>query len=305
MRGGALTHGVAFGAVVAVALAASVWSPGAKEHPLATWPMIGHDVENSRSQPDEGLIKRSTVDRLSPAWTFVTGGDVSATPAVDVEQDESGRTRTVVYFPDWGGNLWKLDADSKQVVWTRLIGSYNGIAGSISRTSPALHDGMLYVGDLRGNMMGIDAAPIQFPSISFSLVVLLVVFFLLGYTFYAALFAAVGAMVNSEQEAQQAQLPIVMLLIISIMFLQPVLNAPDGKLANLLTWLPFSSPIVMPLRMSAVSVPAWEVAASIFALAAGCYIAVWIAARIYRTGLLMYGKRPTMFEVARWVREAR
>jgi ABC-2 type transport system permease protein len=155
------------------------------------------------------------------------------------------------------------------------------------------------------SMMGIDAAPIQFPSISFGLVVLLVVFFLLGYTFYAALFAAVGAMVNSEQEAQQAQLPIVMLLIISIMFLQPVLNAPDGKLANLLTWLPFSSPIVMPLRMSAVSVSAWEVAASIFALAAGCYIAVWIAARIYRTGLLMYGKRPTMFEVARWVREAR
>jgi len=158
MRGGSLTHGVAFGAVVAVALAVSAWSLGAKDHSLVTWPMIGHDVENSRSQPDEGLIKRSTVDRLAPAWTFVTGGDVSATPAVDVERDESGRTRTVVYFPDWGGNLWKLDADSKQVVWTRLIGSYNGIAGSISRTSPALHDGLLYVGDLRGNMMGIDAA---------------------------------------------------------------------------------------------------------------------------------------------------
>jgi ABC-2 type transport system permease protein len=155
------------------------------------------------------------------------------------------------------------------------------------------------------SMMGIDAAPIQFPSISFGLVLLLIVFFLLGYTFYAALFAAIGSMVNSEQEAQQAQLPIVMLLIISIMFLQPVLNAPDGKLANILTWLPFSSPIVMPLRMSAVNVAAWEVAASIFALAAGCYIAVWIAARIYRTGLLMYGKRPTLFELARWVREAR
>jgi ABC-2 type transport system permease protein len=154
-------------------------------------------------------------------------------------------------------------------------------------------------------MMGIDAAPIQFPSISFGLVLLLIVFFLLGYTFYAALFAAIGAMVNSEQEAQQAQLPIVMLLIISIMFLQPVLNSPDGKLANILTWLPFSSPIVMPLRMSAVNVAAWEVAASIFALAAGCYIAVWIAARIYRTGLLMYGKRPTLMELARWVREAR
>jgi len=151
--------------------------------------------------------------------------------------------------------------------------------------------------------MPIDASPVQFPSTSIGQVTLLVVFFMLGYTFYAALFAAIGAMVNTEQEAQQAQLPVVMLLILSIMFLQPVLNAPDGKLANTLTWLPFSSPIVMPLRMSAVTVPAWEIAASIFALMAGCYIAVWLAARIYRTGLLMYGKRPSIGEVARWVRQ--
>jgi ABC-2 type transport system permease protein len=95
-----------------------------------------------------------------------------------------------------------------------------------------------------------------------------------------------------------------MLLILSIVFLQPVLNSPDGKLANTLTWFPFSSPIVMPLRMSAVAVPAWEIAASLFALVAGCYIAVWVAARIYRTGLLMYGKRPTFRELVRWVRAA-
>jgi ABC-2 type transport system permease protein len=89
----------------------------------------------------------------------------------------------------------------------------------------------------------------------------------------------------------------------TILFLQPVLNAPDGKLANTLTWLPFSSPIVMPLRMSATNVPPWEIAASLFALIAGCYIAVWLAARIYRTGLLMYGKRPSIGELARWVRQ--
>jgi ABC-2 type transport system permease protein len=154
------------------------------------------------------------------------------------------------------------------------------------------------------NMMGIDATPMQFPSTTISQTVILVVFFMLGYTFYAALFAAVGSTVNTEQEAQQAQLPIVMLLIVSIMFLQPVLNSPDGKLANTLTWLPFSSPIVMPLRMSAVSVPTWEIVASLFALMAGCYIAVWVAARIYRTGLLMYGKRPTMREMMRWVRHS-
>jgi len=152
-------------------------------------------------------------------------------------------------------------------------------------------------------MMGIDATPLGFPSATVGQMAVLVMFFMLGYTFYAALFAAIGAMVNTEQEAQQAQLPVVMLLIVSIMFLQPVLNAPDGKLANTLTWLPFSSPIVMPLRMSAVSVPGWEIAASLFALVAGCYIAVWVAARIYRTGLLMYGKRPSMSELARWVRQ--
>jgi ABC-2 type transport system permease protein len=152
------------------------------------------------------------------------------------------------------------------------------------------------------SMMGIDAAPFQFPEMSIGQLAVLVMFFMLGYTFYAALFAAIGATVNTEQEAQQAQLPVVMLLVLSIMFLQPVLNSPDGKLANTLTWLPFSSPIVMPLRMSAVTVPMWEITASLFALVAGCYIAVWVAARIYRTGLLMYGKRPSMSEVMRWVR---
>jgi ABC-2 type transport system permease protein len=153
--------------------------------------------------------------------------------------------------------------------------------------------------------MGINAAPVQFPTISAGQLVLLVLFFLLGYTFYAALFAAIGAMVNTEQEAQQAQMPVVLLLVVSIMFLQPVLNSPDGALATNLAWLPFSSPIVMPLRMTAVNVPPWEIGLSLFALSAGCYIAIYIAARIYRTGLLMYGKRPTFREVARWVSESR
>ena len=148
---------------------------------------------------------------------------------------------------------------------------------------------------------GASATPLQLPSVSWGQAVLLLLFFLLGYTFYAALFAAIGATVSTEQEAQQAQMPVVLLLVISIMFLQPVLNDPEGALAVNLGWLPFSSPIVMPLRMSAVTIPSWEIALSLFALMAGCYIAVYVAARIYRTGLLMYGKRPTFREVIRWV----
>jgi len=152
---------------------------------------------------------------------------------------------------------------------------------------------------------GASATPLQLPSVGWDQAILLILFFVLGYTFYAALFAAIGATVSTEQEAQQAQMPVVLLLVMSIMFLQPVLNNPEGALATNLGWLPFSSPIVMPLRMSAVSIPPWEIGLSLFALAAGCYIAVYIAARIYRTGLLMYGKRPSMREIARWVKEAK
>ena len=152
--------------------------------------------------------------------------------------------------------------------------------------------------------LGVSVQPMQLPTVSLSMLAILVVFFLLGYTFYAALFAAIGAMVNSEQEAQQAQLPAVMLLVATVMFLQPVLSNPDGMLAVVLSWLPFSSPIVMPLRMSAVSVGGWHITLSILCLIASCYIAVVIAARIYRTGLLMYGKQPELREVIRWMRQS-
>jgi ABC-2 type transport system permease protein len=109
-------------------------------------------------------------------------------------------------------------------------------------------------------------------------------------------------MVNSEQEAQQAQLPVVLLLVSSIVMFQTILSRPDGELSRVLSLLPFSSPVVMPLRMSIVAVPTLDIAASILLLIAGCLAVVWIASRIYRVGMLMYGKRPTMGELLRWVR---
>jgi ABC-2 type transport system permease protein len=151
---------------------------------------------------------------------------------------------------------------------------------------------------------GLDAAPMPMPSVTAMQLVMLFIFFLLGYTLYSALFATVGAMVSSEQEAQQAQMPVVLMLVISIMFLQPVLLEPDGQLAITLALLPISSPIMMPLRMSTVDVPPWEIGLSMLALAAGCYLAVYFAAKVYRTGLLMHGKRVSFREVFRWIRAA-
>jgi ABC-2 type transport system permease protein len=150
----------------------------------------------------------------------------------------------------------------------------------------------------------IESTPMLIPDISIGSAILLVVFFVLGYTFYAALFAMVGATVTNEQDAQQAQMPVVMLLVVSAFALAPVLAAPESKLAYTMAWLPFSSPIIMPLRMSVVSLEAFDIITSLVILLCSCYIAVVLAARVYRTGLLMYGKRPALREVVRWMRRA-
>jgi len=131
---------------------------------------------------------------------------------------------------------------------------------------------------------------------------LVVLFFVLGFIFFGSLYAAVGATVNSESEARQAAQPVVLLLVMTVVLVQPVLYNPSGRLARALSIFPVSAPILMPLRMAISDVPAVEVMASIVALLAGCAAAVWVAARIYRIGLLMYGKRPTLVELARWVR---
>jgi len=140
------------------------------------------------------------------------------------------------------------------------------------------------------------------PDVTVGMGLMLLLFFVAGYVFYSALFAAVGAMVSTEQEAQQALMPIILLLVSSFVFFQPILSNPTSGLAQTLSWLPFSAPIVMPLRMAVIPVAGWEVAVALTSVAAGSYIAVWIAARIYRTGMLMYVKRPTMRELARWLR---
>jgi ABC-2 type transport system permease protein len=149
--------------------------------------------------------------------------------------------------------------------------------------------------------LGVPATPFQLPDISIGLAILLLLFFLLGFTFYASLYAAVGSSINTEQEAQQAVLPLLIMLVATAVFINPILMNPTGRTAFVMSILPFSAPIIMPLRLAIGSVPWWDLALSLVGLALSCVVAVWIAARIYRVGLLMYGKRPTMKEMARWI----
>jgi ABC-2 type transport system permease protein len=128
--------------------------------------------------------------------------------------------------------------------------------------------------------------------------------FLMGYFLYSSLFAAVGAMCSSEEEAQQLQLPVVMLVVIPFIFLFPVMDNPDGTFAVLMSLVPFFTPILMFGRVALGAAPLWEVLLSVVGMALAILLLAWVAGRIYRVGILMQGKRPTLPELWRWVREA-
>jgi ABC-2 type transport system permease protein len=139
------------------------------------------------------------------------------------------------------------------------------------------------------------------PSITVGAALALLLIFILGFFLYAALYAAVGATVDNQEDAQQASLPLMLLLICSTMFIGPVWLSPTSTLARVSSWIPFSAPVLMPLRMSITQVPTLEIAGTITGLALSCALAIWAAARIYRVGLLMYGKRRSLAEIVRWL----
>lgn len=150
--------------------------------------------------------------------------------------------------------------------------------------------------------LGVTSSSLSLPNVTFLELLPLFLYFVLGYLMYAALFAAVGSVVSSEQEAQQAQTPVIMLLVGSMALLQPALEDPNGPIARTMSLVPFSSPILMPLRLGLASVETSELVLSIvllFATAAGTLLA---AGRLYRTALLMHGKRPSLVEILRWIR---
>lgn len=126
-------------------------------------------------------------------------------------------------------------------------------------------------------------------------------YFLGGYLMYSALFAAIGSAVDNETETQQFMLPITIPLIFAfIISVNVVPNAPDSALAFWLSIIPLTSPVVMMVRI-AYDVPTWELLLSMGLLIAGFVFTVWIAGRIYRTGILMYGKKVTFKELGKWL----
>jgi ABC-2 type transport system permease protein len=133
-------------------------------------------------------------------------------------------------------------------------------------------------------------------------IVFFVVYFVLGFMLYASIAAALGAMTNSEQELQQLNMFLVMPLACCFFAMGIIISNPNSVLSTILSLIPFMTPLIMYLRISLAMPPVWQIALSIGLMLVTIYGILWVASRIYRVGILMYGKKPTLPEILRWLK---
>ncbi|HKI89840.1 MAG TPA: ABC transporter permease, partial [Draconibacterium sp.] len=138
---------------------------------------------------------------------------------------------------------------------------------------------------------------LNLPLILFSFVF----YFLVGYLLYSSLLGAVGAAVDNDEDSQQMVFPVTFPLILSIMLLFPIARNPEGPVAFWGSIIPFTSPVAMLARVP-YGVPVWELLLSMFLLVLTTVGAIWAAAKIYRIGILMYGKKVNLKELIKWLR---
>jgi ABC-2 type transport system permease protein len=148
-----------------------------------------------------------------------------------------------------------------------------------------------------------NGVPVSIPSIPIVNYLYFALFFLMGYFVYSTLYALIGSMVTTAQEGGQLAMPIVFLLVIGFYFFFPVGQSPDSSFAFWVSMIPFFAPVTMMVRISTQSPPFWQIALSLFIGFGTVALLTWVASRIYRVGMLMYGKKATIPEVIRWVRQ--
>jgi len=142
----------------------------------------------------------------------------------------------------------------------------------------------------------------RFPTIPPYIFIYFVIFFILGYFLYSTVFAAIGSMVNSEKEAQQLMMPVIMMLVIPLLLIMFIMRSPDSSLSVGLSLFPFFAPMLMLLRICILLPPTVQILSSIALLVVTIVFMIWLSSKIYRVGVLMYGKPPRLPEIIKWIR---
>jgi ABC-2 type transport system permease protein len=201
-----------------------------------------------------------------------------------------------------------LVALTQFVMWILLTGAlYLGFSAYMGLSNPdILSQGTVMAQEITANDItnneGVQNILQIVHSIDFGTIICcFLAFFILGYLLYATLYAAVGSLVDNNTDSQQFTLPITVPLIVAIITSFYIVNNPDGNLSVWLSMIPFTSPISMMVRIP-FGVPIWQIVLSIVLLAGTFVLMTWIAAKIYRTGILMYGKKLSYKEIFKWLK---
>ena len=145
----------------------------------------------------------------------------------------------------------------------------------------------------------------EIPNIPVGIIVAFIFYFLVGYFMYATIFAAIGSAVDQESDAAQLQSPVIFAIITPMLFMPAITSNPDSALASVLSLIPFFTPILMTVRIAATTVPLWEIILSVVLSVGFVFLLLWIASKIYRVGILMYGKKPKLKDLIKWIRLAK
>jgi ABC-2 type transport system permease protein len=186
-----------------------------------------------------------------------------------------------------------------------MMGKLTGI-GAVGLTQFAIWQGTLALLSAPGLAASFAFLPEGFkmPTITAWMVIHFGILFLLGFFVFASFYAAIGAAFNNQQEAQQVASVGIIFLMAPLFFMYPVINAPDGRLAVVTSMIPIFTPLVMTLRIALQMPPAWQILLAELITVGFIFGMVWLCGRVYRVGILMYGKKPTVGEILRWVRHA-
>jgi ABC-2 type transport system permease protein len=189
-----------------------------------------------------------------------------------------------------------------------LLGKVIGV-GLVGLTQMTIWGGSVFlVGSNKeriAGVFGVSADAMQsfpIPTMAPDLLAIFLVYFTLGFLLYGALYASIGSMVNTVQEAQQSAVFVTLVIMIGFFSVFALIKDPSGPMGVTMSFIPFFAPFVMPVRWSLASVPPTHLALSLALMVIGLLACVWLAGRIYRTGILMYGKKPTFRELFHWIR---
>lgn len=294
---------------------------------------------NDRPSTVRRLTLRSTIARAALEYQLeVQGFDASAMLAggelqIEMLVDEGSDTDDPQFFVAYTGTMFlymviliyavsvmraTLEEKTSRIVeviissmkpWHLMLGKIVGVgAVSLTQITVWMFMGVLGVGAAIPMLIAAEPELASLKNVlqvlpGFVLLLLFVVFFLFGFFMYSGLYAAVGAMCSTDEEAQQAQFPVAMFLIVPILFVIQAIQNPLTPLVTGLSLFPLFSPVLMWARVAGGGVPGWQIGLSFVLMGCTVFGIAWLAGRIYKVGILMAGKRPSLPELWRWVRE--